>query len=61
MEVEKTSQKKCLKVKQLRDVLHALPESYTLSPDLCVFNEASEFVGYIDFLGDGSFMQCFSE
>jgi len=43
------------------DMFHAFPESYTLSPDLCVFNEANEDIGYINFLGDESFMQYFSE
>ncbi len=56
-----TSQKKCLSVKQLTDVLHSLPESYTLSPDLFVFNENSEIIGYIDFLGKGSWIQFLSK
>ena len=55
------SLRKCLKVKQLREVLRALPESYTLSPDLSVFNETCECIGYIDFLGHGSFIRFLSD
>lgn len=61
MDEKDTSQKKSLRVTQLADVLHSLPESYTLSPDLYVFNESSEFIGYIDFLGKGSFIQLLSK